>query len=66
MNIEGEITEHELRELCGYVEDGSHVTVAISQDDATKDWVVTVNKKQYYGRSMREALRNAGQIKEPT
>lgn len=36
-----------LRELCGYVEDGSNTFVTIGQDDATKDWVLHIgNRKQ--------------------
>lgn len=36
-----------LRELCGYVEDGSDTCVTIGQDDATKDWVLRIgNRKQ--------------------
>lgn len=53
-------TERELEELCGYVGDGSHTTMMISQDDATREWIVTVGGKTYFGRSMRQALRAAG------
>lgn len=49
----------DIRRMCGYVEDGSSVTMTISQDDATKDWVVSVGKKSYYGATMGEALENA-------
>ena len=34
-----------LRELCGYVEDGSSQTMRITQDDATKDWIIRWNDK---------------------
>lgn len=52
------MTIEELREMCGYVEDGSHVTLCIGQDDATRLWSVTVdNKHVFYGRTMTEALR---------
>ncbi len=34
-----------LRELCGYVEDGSSQTIMITQDDATKDWIIRWNDK---------------------
>ena len=34
-----------LRELCGYVEDGSSQTVTIAQDDATKDWIIRWNDR---------------------
>lgn len=46
----------ELRELLGYVQDGSHTTVSIGQDDATYDWCVTVGKKTYYERSLEGAI----------
>lgn len=46
----------DIRNLCGHVEDGSSMTLTISQDDATKEWVVTVGKKDYYGPSMGAAL----------
>lgn len=32
----------QLRELCGYVENGTSDTVSISQDDATKDWTLRI------------------------
>lgn len=31
-----------LRNLCGYIEDGSDCVVRIYQDEATKDWIVSV------------------------
>ena len=34
-----------LRELCGYVEDGSSQTIRITQDDATNDWIIQWNGK---------------------
>ena len=34
-----------LRELCGYVEDGSSQTIRITQDDATRDWIIRWNDK---------------------
>jgi len=37
-----------LRELLGYVEDGSGKTVTISQDDATKTWCVAVGRRTFY------------------
>lgn len=35
-------TMAKLRDLCGYVENGTSGWVTLSQDDATKDWCVTV------------------------
>ena len=34
-----------LRELCGYVEDGSSQTIRITQDDATNNWIIRWNDK---------------------
>lgn len=46
-----------IRELCGYVEDGSHQTFAIGQDDATRDWVVTLEGRFYsYGSTFDQAV----------
>jgi hypothetical protein len=50
---------NEIEQLCGYVGDGSDVTLTISQDDATRTWIVKVGKASYTGRSMRDALREA-------
>ena len=54
-----------LRNLCGFVEDGSSEAVTIAQDDATKDWIVRVgglgSKRWWYGRSLKEALTSAMQ-----
>ena len=51
-----------LRELCGYVEDGSDTSVTIGQDDATKDWVLHIgNRKQtlIFGGTFRGLLDTA-------
>ena len=53
----------DIERLCGYVEDGSHSTVKIFQDDATRSWCVQVERASYYGNTMREALKAAGEIK---
>lgn len=46
-----------IRALCGYVQDGSHQTFAIGQDDATRDWVVTLDRKFYsYGSTFDQAI----------
>lgn len=45
-----------IRELLGYVEDGSSVAVAISQDDATRSWCVSVGKKNHYAPCLSQAL----------
>ncbi len=53
----------DLRELCGYVEDGSSEVVLFFQDDATRDWCIKVgsgkNQKCYYAPSFRAALDKA-------
>lgn len=48
-----------LKRLCGYVENGSNTTVSIHQDDATKNWIVYVGKKWYYGNTFGEAIDKA-------
>lgn len=45
-----------LRELCGHVEDGSAISVSISQDDATRDWIIRAGKRWWHGGSLRAAL----------
>lgn len=45
-----------LRDLCGYVEDGSSEVLRISQDDATKTWVVSIGKKSFYESSFRSTI----------
>jgi hypothetical protein len=49
----------DLIDLCGYVEDGSHTTVSIFQDDASSQWALYVGKRPYYGNSLREAIDEA-------
>lgn len=67
-DAKGQITQLQtlldgLRDLCGYVENGSDTVVRISQDDATKDWVVTLGHhlrpKSAHGSSMVAALKSA-------
>lgn len=45
-----------LIDLCGYVEDGSNVTVKLSQDDATCEWLVHAGKRWWHGSSPRAAI----------
>lgn len=61
-----------LRELCGYIEDGSHDTLVIGQDDATKEWVLTLGHqscttrtRHYYGATF-EAVIDAAMKAEHT
>lgn len=46
-----------LRELCGYLQDGSDTVVHVFQDDATRTWVVKVGEHQHhFGDSLGQAL----------
>lgn len=48
-----------LRELMGYVEDGSSTTVKLFQDDATKSFFVKVGRKVYFDSSFKGAIDEA-------
>ena len=50
-----------LRELCGYVEDGSSQTIRITQDDATNDWIIQWNDKAgwVFSSSFKSAIDEA-------
>lgn len=54
-----------LRRLCGYIENGSDTTVRVYQDDATRDWIVSIGSdtysrvKSYYDSSFRNAVQKA-------
>lgn len=51
-----------LRGLCGFIENGSSTSVSISQDEATKTWIVTPDGGKYgYGDSLIEAIKVAAQ-----
>jgi hypothetical protein len=54
-----DLTIQTLRELCGYVENGTDTVVTVFQDDATRDWFVKVGKQTFTGRSLPEALQAA-------
>jgi hypothetical protein len=45
-----------LRRLAGYLQDGSHETIKLYQDDATGSYFVQVGNKSNYGTSFSEAL----------
>ncbi len=38
-----------IKEMCGYVENGSNESVTISQDDATKHWCCSVGRDNIVG-----------------
>ena len=45
-----------LRDILGHVENGTDSVVSIFQDDATREWVVKVSSKGYYGPTFADAL----------
>ena len=53
-----------LRELCGYVENGSETVVKIYEDEATKNFIVLVGKQRFWGYSLEEAVLKAYQATE--
>lgn len=59
--------ERRLRVLCGYVENASDTKVTVSQDDATRTWIVTVGSetagtaRSYHGEQMADAFEKAFQ-----
>lgn len=50
---------YQLRTLMGFVQDGSHTTVAITQDDATMDFELRVGRMSYYGPTLEQAIDNS-------
>jgi hypothetical protein len=48
-----------IRECCGYVENGTDSSFSISQDDATRTWVVRVGKETFHGDSFAQAIHEA-------
>lgn len=48
-----------LRELMGYVQNGSDTTVSLFQDDATRDYILRVGKKRYWGHSLENVIEKA-------
>lgn len=62
----------QLRQVCGYVENGSSEYVTIGQDDATREWTISIGDsyarnmgkaRRYNGTSFHQAIRNAA-VKE--
>ena len=58
-----------LRELCGYIEDGSNESVTISQDDATGTWHITIghllrSRKSFWDETFEGVLGKAVVYKE--
>jgi len=48
-----------LRELLGYVENGTDTTVTLFQDDATRNFMVKVGSRSFYGSSLQAAIDRA-------
>jgi hypothetical protein len=49
----------QLKELMGYVQNGSDTTVSLFQDDATMDYMLRVGKKTYWGHSLENVIAKA-------
>lgn len=50
-----------LQRACGYVQNGSDEQVVIFQDDATREWVISIgrsNVRTYTGPSLLDAIMN--------
>jgi hypothetical protein len=45
-----------LRNLCGFVANGSETTVTIFQDDATRTFHIAAGKQHFHGNSLEDAL----------
>lgn len=51
-----------LRELMGYVQDGSHTTVSVGQDDATMEFILSAGRgpgRWWHGPSLENVLDQA-------
>lgn len=53
-----------LREMLGYVQNGSITRIEIDQDDATKTFILLIgnrgsNQRRYYGNSLEEVVGSA-------
>lgn len=52
----------DLRELCGYVENGSEQSVTIFQDDATRTWHLRIGKfKTYWAEGFEAVIHKAAE-----
>lgn len=51
---------HALKVMCGFVENGSNCYVGISQDDASREWTVSIDHRVVgYGDSFYAAIDKA-------
>lgn len=54
------VVEAQLREICGYVENGTDTTVRLYQDDATRSWHINIGiYKSYTGSTIKDVINNA-------
>lgn len=54
-----------MRQLAGYVENGTDVSVRFYQDDATRTWHVHVGQRGYYADSLEQAVQLAWEDNKP-
>lgn len=48
-----------IRDMLGYLEDGSSESVTIDRDDATREWIIRVGNRTHYDISFDAVLRKA-------
>ena len=58
-------TLNNLRELMGYVQNGSETKVSLFQDDATMDFMLRVGKKTYWGNYLEQVIDKAFEAEGP-
>lgn len=49
----------ELRDVCGYIENGGGSTIKIFQDDATRTWHLYVGDKSYWDETFQGVIAKA-------
>lgn len=54
-----------MRQLAGYVENGTDCSVRFYQDDATHTWHVHVGQRGYYADSLEKAVELAWEDNKP-
>ena len=58
-------TLNNLRELMGYVQNGSETKVSLFQDDATMDFMLRVGNKTYWGNYLEQVIDKAFEAEGP-
>lgn len=53
---EAKSIEYMLRELAGYVENGTSETVIYGQDDASREWFLKIGKRRYGAVSFQRVV----------